>query len=489
MPPFHRLPFQDHFGRLPEAFFERVRPTPVPDPYLVSFNPAAAALIDLDPDAAHDPAFLATVAGNTVPADAAPLAMAYAGHQFGVFVPQLGDGRAILLGDVTNARGDRWELQWKGAGKTRYSRFGDGRAVLRSTIREYLCSEAMAGLGIPTTRALCLVGSDLPVLREESETSAVLVRMAPTHVRFGHFEFFAARRQTAEVRRLADWVIGDFFPELAGDADRYPAWLAAVTERTARMIAAWMAAGWAHGVMNTDNMSILGLTLDYGPFGFLDTYQQGFICNHSDPTGRYAFDQQPAVGLWNLTRLAEALLSLMSEAEALEALNAYQPAFQDEYLRRMRAKLGLLEARTEDTLLAWDLLQVLERAGADYPRFFRLLGQFDSTAGRETPALREACGFLAAFDAWAERYAERLRAEGSVDPERAARMAGVNPAYVLRNYLAEQAIRLARDDRDYSEVDRLLGLVQAPFTERPDLERYTDPPPGWGRELVVSCSS
>lgn len=489
MPPFRSLPFQHHFGSLPEAFYERVNPTPVPAPYLVSFNPAAAALIDLDPDAAGDPAFVTQVAGNGVPDRAAPLAMAYAGHQFGVFVPQLGDGRAILLGDITNARGDRWELQLKGAGQTRYSRFGDGRAVLRSTIREYLCSEAMAGLGIPTTRALCIAGSDQPVLREEPETSAILMRMAPSHVRFGSFEFFAARQRHGEVRQLADWVIGNFFPGLAGQSDQYPRWLAAVTERTGRLIAAWMAAGWAHGVMNTDNMSILGLTLDYGPFGFLDTYEQGFICNHSDPTGRYAFDQQPAVGLWNLTRLAEALLSLMSETEALDALNAYQPAFQDEYLNRMRAKLGLRAARDEDAALAWDLLQLLEQGRADYPRFFRLLGEFNSTAGVETPALREACGFLGPFDEWAVRYGARLRAEGSLDAERAGRMARVNPAYVLRNYLAEQAIRLARAERDYSEVDRLLDLMQDPFTARPGMERYAEAPPAWGRELVVSCSS
>jgi uncharacterized protein YdiU (UPF0061 family) len=250
-----------------------------------------------------------------------------------------------------------------------------------------------------------------------------------------------------------------------------------------------MAAGWSHGVLNTDNMSILGLTIDYGPFGFLDRYDAGHVCNHSDHAGRYAYNQQPAVGLWNLTRLAEALLSLNPEADALVALNRYQPAFQEEYLRRMRAKLGLIEARDGDAELAWDLLGVLQQGEVDYTRFFRLLGTFDSREGEDTPALREMCGFLGSFDAWAGRYGARLREEGSVDPDRAARMARVNPACVLRNYLAEQAIRLAREERDYGEIERLRGVLRDPFTERPELVPYSEAPPDWGRELVVSCSS
>lgn len=485
----HPLTLQQRFCQLPEAFYERVAPTPVPEPYLVSFNPAAAELLALDPAIAEDAALVSWAAGNHLPPGADPIATVYAGHQFGVFVPQLGDGRAILLGDLTTRRGDRWEVQLKGAGQTRYSRFGDGRAVLRSTIREYLCGEAMAGLGIPTTRSLAIVGSNLPVLREEPETAAVLVRLAPTHVRFGHFEYFAARGRVAEVRQLADWVIDGFFPDLPVGPERFPLWLAEVTARTARLLASWMAAGWAHGVMNTDNMSILGLTIDYGPFGFQDEFDPGYICNHSDHAGRYAWDQQPAVALWNLTRLAEALLSLLTEAEALEALNAFQPAFQGEYDRLMQAKLGLRQARDEDRILAWDLLQVLQQGRVDFPRFFRLLGDFDSRPGVDTAALREACGFLGAFDSWAERYGARLRAEQSHDAERGARMSRVNPAYVLRNYLAEQAIRQARNARDYTEVDRLLGLLQDPFTERPGMEAYLMPPPAWGRELSVSCSS
>ncbi len=484
----HDLRFTNRFAELPDRFYQRVHPTPVPDPVLVAFNPDAAALLDLDPAAAHDPDCLAWVAGNRVPPGADPLAMAYAGHQFGVFVPQLGDGRAILLGGVTNRRGEHWEVQLKGSGQTRYSRFGDGRAVLRSTIREYLCSEAMAGLGIPTSRALAIASSDLPVQREEFETAAVLVRLAPSHVRFGSFEFFAARKQDDAVRELADWVIGHYHPALAGRAERHAEWFEEITVRTARLIAGWMAVGWAHGVMNTDNMSILGLTIDYGPFGFLDAYEAGFICNHSDHAGRYAFNQQPAVGLWNLTRLAEALLAVNPEADALVALNRYQPAFHAEYLRLMRTKLGLQTEEEGDAALVWELLELLQQGRVDYTRFFRMLGAFDSAPGAETATLRQEVGFLGSFDAWAERYGERLRREGSVDAERAGRMARANPAYVLRTYLAEQAIRRAASG-DFGEVERLRGLLRDPFTEQPGMERYAEAPPDWGRELVVSCSS
>jgi uncharacterized protein YdiU (UPF0061 family) len=284
-------------------------------------------------------------------------------------------------------------------------------------------------------------------------------------------------------------VIGHFHPELIGRAERYAEWFQEVTERTARMIAGWMAVGWSHGVMNTDNMSILGLTIDYGPYGFLDAYDAGFICNHSDHAGRYAFDQQPAVWLWNLTRLAEALLSVNPEPDALVALNRYQPVFHGEYLRLMRAKLGLRAEEDADGTLVWDLLEVLQQGRVDYTRLFRLLGTFDSAEGAETPALRAETGFLGSFDLWAERYGERLRREGSVDQERTERMARVNPVYVLRNYLAEQAIRAAHEGRDYSEVAQLHQILRDPFTERPGMERYAASPPDWGRELVVSCSS
>ena len=487
------LDFDNSYRRLPPAFYQEVEPTPLPAPYLVSFNPDAAALIDLDPRAADDPHFAEYVAGGRPIPGAAPIAAIYAGHQFGVWVPQLGDGRAILLGEVRNARGERWDLQLKGAGPTAFSRMGDGRAVLRSSIREYLCGEAMHGLGVPTTRALCVVGSDAPVYRETVETAAVVVRMAPTHVRFGTFQLFASRRQDEHVRTLADHVIDAHFPHLAGEPDRHARWLAEVVERTAELMAHWMAVGFAHGVMNTDNMSILGLTIDYGPFGFLDQFDAGFICNHSDPYGRYAFDQQPNVGLWNCARLAESLLSLVERDRAVAALDGYAAAYTGRYAALMRAKLGLATSEPEDESLVADLLGLMQAEGADHTRTFRALGGFRvdgdaSPSNGARPPLRDAFADRAGFDAWGARYAERLRREGSVDEERGARMDRANPKYVLRNYLAQRAIALA-ERREYSEIERLLTILRDPFAEHPDYERYAAEPPAEEREIVVSCSS
>src|SRR6185312_8899305 len=321
--------FDNTYARLPPAFYAKLNPTPFTSkPYLVSFNPAAADLIDLEPSEAKRPEFAALFGGGMLAPGMDPLAMLYSGHQFGVYVPQLGDGRAILLGEATNARGERWDLHLKGAGRTPFSRDGDGRAVLRSTIREYLCSEAMHALGIPTTRALCIVGSDDKVYREQVETGATLVRMAPSHVRFGTFEVFYYRKQHEQLKTLADYIIDQHFLPLRDAGDKYARFFVEVLERTAKLIAQWQAVGWAHGVMNTDNMSILGLTMDYGQYGFMDDYDAGCICNHSDHNGRYAFNQQPYIGLWNLSCLAQALLPL-AEKDALKAgLEIYQPLFE-----------------------------------------------------------------------------------------------------------------------------------------------------------------
>ncbi|HMZ56797.1 MAG TPA: YdiU family protein, partial [Nitrospira sp.] len=296
------LRFDNRYARLPEAFYAKVNPTPFSSaPFLISANRVAMELLDLDPREATRSEFAGVFGGSLLVPGMEPLAMLYSGHQFGVYVPQLGDGRAILLGEVLNERGERWDLHLKGAGMTPFSRDGDGRSVLRSAIREYLCCEAMHGLGIPTTRALCLVGSDEKVYREQVETGATIVRMAPSHVRFGSFEIFYYRKQHEHLQRLADHVIESYFPHLASTADKYLRFFAEVAERTAALIAQWQAVGWSHGVLNTDNMSILGLTLDYGPYGFMDDYDPGFICNHSDYNGRYAFNQQPYIGLWNLS--------------------------------------------------------------------------------------------------------------------------------------------------------------------------------------------
>lgn len=483
------LTFDNTYARLPASFYAKVNPTPFSEPpHLVSFNPVAAALIDLPPEEAKRPEFAGVFGGSLLVPGMEPLAMLYSGHQFGVYVPQLGDGRAILLGEVKNKRGERWDLQLKGAGLTPFSREGDGRAVLRSTIREYLCCEAMYGLGIPTTRALCIVGSDHQVYREQVETGAMLVRMAPSHVRFGTFEIFYYRKQYELLKILADYVIEQFFPHLALVGGKYAGLFNEVVERSAKLIAQWQAIGWAHGVMNTDNMSILGITLDYGPFGFMDDYDPGFICNHSDHNGRYAFNQQPFIGLWNLSCLAQALLPLVPKEELKSALDRYTPIHQAFYLELMRMKLGLEGARPDDESLVNDLLLLMAQSQADYTNVFRALGDFRLAPGELNEGLRDYFVDRGAFDGWTARYRVRLRDQTGTDAERRERMNRVNPRYVLRNYLAQTAIEKAQQ-KDFSEIDRLLTLLQHPFSDQPGMDAYAAPPPNWGKHLAVSCSS
>ena len=480
------LNFDPSYDRLPPVFYSRVEPTPLADPYLVAFNEEAARLIDLDPAEAQREKFLEVMAGNAR-LNGEPFAMLYSGHQFGTYVPQLGDGRALQIGEVVNDRGERWALQLKGSGQTPYSRTADGRAVLRSTIREYLCSEAMHGLGIPTTRALCIVGADEPVYRETPETAAVLLRMAPSHVRFGSFEVFYYRKQHEYLALLADHVIDTFFPELQDEPDRYHRLLVNVVERTARLIAKWQAVGFSHGVMNTDNMSILGLTLDYGPFGFMERFDYAYICNHSDTQGRYAYGNQPHIGIWNLACLAQALTPIIPVEQCNAALQRYEPVYVEEYSALMRAKLGLAIIEPDDHRLVLDLLDVMAKGGVDYTIFFRALADFEP--GTANAPLRDQCIEREAFDAWAERYAARLAREAGNDVERATRMNRVNPKYVLRNYLAQVAIEKATGEKDYTEIDRLLHVLQRPFDEQPEMASYAAPPPDWAQEIQVSCSS
>jgi serine/tyrosine/threonine adenylyltransferase len=490
-------------------YYSIVPPSPVSAPHLVAFNPDAAALIDLDPAQAQRPEFTEIMAGNRPLPGGQTIATLYAGHQFGVFVPQLGDGRAILVGQVRNERGELWELQLKGAGKTPYSRFGDGRAVLRSTIREYLGGEALHALGIPTTRALCIVGSPDPVQRESMETAAILCRMAPSHLRFGHFEVFYYRNQHDKLAPLADHVIENYFPDLkesrawpaptgganvgadrnvgaAHGRDRYRLWLTEVIERTARLMAQWQAVGFCHGVMNSDNMSLLGLTLDYGPYGFMEAFDAKYICNHSDDSGRYAYDQQPAIGHWNCSRLLQATLPLLADEPeqavpiAYGILERYGPAFVTENLARWRAKLGLREARDTDPGLVNGLLAILQRSKADFTNTFRRLAQPES--------VRDHVADLAAYDRWLVDYRTRLAGEQSDDAERAARMSRVNPKYVLRNHLAQAAIEQAQAG-DFSEIERLRVLLARPFDEQPGMERYAEPAPPGSAPIEVSCSS
>lgn len=488
MSPLDRLNFDNRTAHLPEALYTRVHAQPLGAHHLVHANPAALALLDLDASAVDDPDFVAVFSGRREPAGAEPIATVYAGHQFGVWVPQLGDGRALLLGEVVNRRGERWEIQLKGAGRTPYSRMGDGRAVLRSTIREYLCSEAMHGLGIPTTRAAAIIGSDGPVLRETVETGAILVRLAPSHLRFGHFQFLFNTGKHELLRELADFAIELHFPELAALAgpERYAALFASVVERTATLLAGWQAVGFTHGVMNTDNMSLLGLTIDYGPYGFLDAYRPRFVCNHSDEAGRYRYDRQPSVAWWNLSAFAQALTPLVPVERLRELLDDYAAHYATAYAARMRARLGLLEERDEDEALLDGLLEFMAGCGADYTNTFRALAGFRPDGDHS--ALRDTVADPAGFDAWAARYAARLRAEGSDDMARAERMRRSNPKIVLRNWLAQRAIERA-EAGDHSEIDRLLRLLQTPYDEHPEAPDCAAEPPDWARTLELSCSS
>jgi len=483
------LSFDNTYVQLPEVFFERVKPTSFPNSYVVSVNPHAADLLNLDPGEFKRPDFAEYFCGAKLLPGSDPIAMLYSGHQFGHYVPQLGDGRAILLGEVKNQKGERWDLQLKGAGLTRFSRDGDGRAVLRSTIREYLCGEAMHGLGIPTTRSLCIVAGEEIVLREMPEPGAMLLRMAPTHVRFGSFEVFFYRRQHDNLKILADYVIGHHYPHVLEAENSYARLLHEVAIRTGHLVAQWQAVGWAHGVLNTDNMSILGLTLDYGPYGFMERYDPTFICNHSDHHGRYSFQHQPDIGYWNIRALAQALSPLIDDEAIQLTPDLYEQAMLEQYAGLMRAKLGLLETHAGDDKLVTDLLNLMDSSRVDYTTFFRALGKFQHDAPSANSTLRDFFLHREAFKDWADRYRERLFAEKSQEVERKVRMDQVNPKYVLRNHFAERAIQQATREKDYSEIDRLLKLLNHPFAEQPGMEAYALPAPDDSPSIIVSCSS
>ena len=483
------LPLDNSFASLPPAFYTRLMPTPLPAPYLVAVSEPAAALIGLTPEQVAES--IDILIGNAVPEQSLPLAAVYSGHQFGVWAGQLGDGRAILFGEAATAEGPM-ELQWKGAGMTPYSRMGDGRAVLRSSIREFLCSEAMHALGIPTSRALSVAGSDQGVMRETVETSAVVVRMAPSFVRFGSFEHWFYRNKPDELKILADYVIDRFYPALRAEDNPYAALLAEVSRRTAQMIAHWQAVGFMHGVMNTDNMSILGLTIDYGPFGFMEAFDPGHICNHTDQQGRYSYSNQPQVGHWNCYALGQALLPLIGEVETAQAaLDFYQPAFAAKLDELLHAKLGLKQLAQHadaDRALFDAMFALMQANGVDFTLFFRRLGGLQAAGAGGDEPLRDLFIDRPAFDAWASQYRQRLQAEASDDGERRLAMNKINPKYVLRNYLAQVAIEKAQK-KDFSEVARLLSVLQRPYDEQPEHEHYAALPPDWASHLEVSCSS
>jgi uncharacterized protein YdiU (UPF0061 family) len=474
------LRFTNSFAGLGEAFSERRPPSGIPGARLVATSLDAAALIDLRGGEETRPEFTALVSGNALVPGMEPVAALYGGHQFGYWAGQLGDGRAILLGEAQTARGPV-ELQIKGAGMTAFSRMGDGRAVVRSTVREFLCSEAMDALGIPTTRALAMAAGAEPVRRETIERAATVIRMAPSFVRFGSFEIFHYRKQTAEVRTLADYVIARFYPECGTGEDRYARFFGAVVERTARLMAAWQSVGFAHGVMNTDNFSILGLTLDYGPFGFLEAYEPGFICNHTDEGGRYAFERQPTIGLWNCYALAEALSSLIPRDALDAALARYEPAYRAAFLELHRAKLGLLEARDGDADLLLGLFELLAARRVDWTRFWRALSHGDAPAlallGEDETSL-----------AWFASYRERAAGDPRGAEARGAAMLAVNPKFVLRNWVAQEAIE-ACEAGDDGPVRALLAVVRSPYEEHPERDGWARPAPAKYAGLAVSCSS
>ena len=480
------LAFDNRFARLGDVFSTEVLPDPIADPRLVVASRSAMALLDLDPSEADTPVFAEIFAGHKLWEEAEPRAMVYSGHQFGSYNPRLGDGRGLLLGEVVNEAGEHWDLHLKGAGQTPYSRMGDGRAVLRSSIREFLASEYLHALGIPSSRALCVTGSSTTVWRETRETGAMLLRMAPSHVRFGHFEYFYYTQQEEQLKTLGEFVLREYFPDCLNDEKPYLAFFREVVERNAQMIACWQAYGFCHGVMNTDNMSILGITFDYGPYAFLDDFDANHICNHSDDTGRYSFSNQVPIAHWNLAALGQTLVHFVEVDDLRATLDLFLPLDQAHYLDLMRRRLGFTTAEDGDLELVQRLLQSMQKGAVDYSLFFRRLGE--QAPEQALAVVRDDFVDLAGFDAWAADYQARAEREGGSQDQRRARMHAVNPLYVLRNYLAQEAITAA-EQGDYSVVRRLHEVLSKPFEEQPDAEHFTRRPPDWGRRLEISCSS
>ncbi|MBU3607094.1 protein adenylyltransferase SelO [Polynucleobacter nymphae] len=477
---------------------QELQPSPIPEPYWVAFSSAAATLLNIPLKSdgyPQDDAWLNVLAGNSLETQSQkfsnPIATVYSGHQFGVWAGQLGDGRAILLGDIAGQ-----ELQLKGAGKTRYSRMGDGRAVLRSSIREFLCSEAMYALGIPTSRALSVVGSHLPVLRESLETAAVCSRLAPSFIRVGHFEHFASTQNIVRLKELADLLIDHHYPECRNNKNPYLDLFHKISERNAKLVAQWQAVGFCHGVLNSDNISVLGLTIDYGPFGFLDQFQVDHICNHSDHGGRYAYQRQPQIMHWNMACLASAFIPLLeldhSEVEAqtllTSALSEFPTIYGETWLTLFRQKLGLSAEHDDDMDLIERLLQVMHDSKIDFTSLFRGLADINTNASVSKITLRNDFIDRDAIDQWLGDYITRLKTESSVDADRKVAMNAVNPKYILRNHLAQAAIEKAQR-KDFSEVAKLLSILERPFDEQDQYQEYAAPPPPDLESIEVSCSS
>ena len=475
------FPFDNSYARLPSSFYSRVLPSSAHAPRLIKLNHALAQHLGLNVEELNTPEGLETLAGKRIPAGADPIATAYAGHQFGGFSPQLGDGRAVLLGEVVGQDGTRRDIQLKGSGRTPYSRGGDGRAALGPVLREYLISEAMAALGVPTTRALAALTTGETVLRDDELPGAVLVRVATSHIRVGTFQFFAARHNTEAVRQLTEHAIARHYPEAARAANSYRIFLDGVIARQASLVARWMQLGIIHGVMNTDNMSISGETIDYGPCAFMDAYDPATVFSSIDHHGRYAFGNQPSIAFWNLTRLTECLLPLLSdsEEEALiqgkAALEAFPPTYLARHLEGFRRKLGLASEGEGDADLVQDLLDRMAANKADFTLTFRRLSDAVDNADRDR-AVRDLFIDPTAFDDWAERWRSRLGNEPGDASERRRSMRAVSPAVVPRNHRVEEVIRAATKDGSFEEFERLGTVLANPYEDQPAFAAYEEPP-------------
>lgn len=472
-----------NFHQLSDGFYQAVSPMPLEQPRWVHWNQDLADMVNLPTQPTLE--LLEAFSGIKLPKQLNPIAMKYAGHQFGQYNPMLGDGRGLLLGEITANDNPVYDIHVKGSGLTPFSRQGDGRAVLRSSIREYLCSEALYHLGIPTTRALGLINSDTLVYREKVEKAAICIRLAQTHIRFGHFEHFFHTNQHEKLRELVDYTIEHYFVDCQEHQKPYLAFLNQVVISTAQLVAKWNAFGFAHGVLNTDNMSILGQTFDFGPFGFLDDYNPSFICNHSDYQGRYSFDNQPTVGLWNLTALAHALSPLIEKEDLQKSLELYEPELNQRYSQLMRSKIGLHTKQAEDSQLFSDLFHLMKTNQVDYTRLFRQLSMLDNQSEQAVIDL-----FLDRSSAktWLDQYLKRVSLESVDSSDRCVLMRKVNPKYILRNHLAQIAIDKA-EQGDYGEVNTLFDLLQNPYDEQPKYDHYSNLPPSWAKALEISCSS
>jgi uncharacterized protein YdiU (UPF0061 family) len=488
------FPFQNTYAALPDGFFARVAPTPVAAPRLIKLNRPLAVRLGLDPDLLDSPEGAEILAGKRLPDGAQPIAMAYAGHQFGHFVPQLGDGRAILLGEVIDIDGIRRDIQLKGSGPTPFSRRGDGRAALGPVLREYIVSEAMAALGIPTTRSLAATITGESVMRETVLPGAVLTRVASSHIRVGTFQYFAARGDTEGVKRLADHAIARHYPQAAQAERPYHALLEGVVTRQAELVARWLQAGFIHGVMNTDNTSISGETIDYGPCAFMDYYDPAAVFSSIDEQGRYAYANQPRIALWNLTRLAECLLPLFSDdkdkaiEEAQSVLAEFPAKFTAAYQSGLRQKIGLFTARDGDEALVQDLLDAMAKNNADFTLTFRRLSGAAEDAARDQDVGTLFAGPVA-YDEWAARWRQRTGEEPQTPAERAAMMRAVNPAFIPRNHRIEAVVQAAVASDDYAPFEELLAVLAKPYEEQPAFADYANPPEPHQRVLQTFCGT